>query len=107
MDLERAVRALRVALDALGDHTAQPARLRALLMDLIPEERRVVNGLVDAAVEGIPRLLTAPGMTPASSRAAIHLAAVRGMQPEWAAWCVHIWRLALGIPSPPAVACSS
>lgn len=74
-------------------------RLRGLLLDECPDERRAVNLVLDAGAEGVPGALAEPGGVPIDAlvpRLAERLVAERGIAAGAARWAVTVWARALG-----------
>ena len=77
-----------------GEVWREPARLRAFLMDLAPQDTRAVHLLVIAAELGIPENLiqSRPEQLPvASTRLSSRLVTERGVDATWATWVVEAW----------------
>jgi peptidylprolyl isomerase len=94
--------ALREAVRRFGPGLAsEPAQLRAVLGDLAPPtgatERAALDALVETARSGVAAELVVGRARPAGIEQ--RLAALTGLTPEWATWCVDTWCAALGIGS--------
>jgi hypothetical protein len=80
-------------------------RVRALLLDTCPTQRREVAVLVAAVEEGVPRRISSSSDGFSSGRLerfAADLASERGLDAGAALWAVQSWAWVLGVSGPPA-----
>lgn len=77
-----------------------PARLRAMLNDVMPAHRGEVSVLVAAAEEGIPTQLLRVGhlSEPLAAQLSNQLVERRAIDGQAAMWAVDAWATALGVP---------